>query len=77
MFLVFVGEIYYPSGGWKDFHSFHNSKDSWIKTVKELMSLNKDNKILYDWIQVVNLENKTVKLFEFNGDKWTKKLLTI
>jgi hypothetical protein len=46
-YLLFAGELYYPSGGWDD---FVNSFD----TIEECMAAETNTTSGYDWAQIVD-----------------------
>lgn len=52
-YLVFLGEIYYPSGGWEDFRVDFDS-------LEEALNYIKSKEPLYNWGHVV-YKNKIIK----------------
>ncbi len=55
-FLLFMGDTYYPSGGWQD---FKKSFDTMSEAVKAVSGATKDTDLgnsSWDWWQVVDLE---------------------
>lgn len=51
-YLLFAGDTYYPSGGWSDFHSDHD-------TIEEALAA-KNGLEYIDWYQIV--DSTTVKV---------------
>lgn len=49
-YLVFAGYDYYPSGGWDDFQSDHETAEEAHAAVRTLVVKS------HDWYQVVDLE---------------------
>lgn len=50
-YLLFCGSDYYPDGGWKDFHSSHDSAAEAIETVARMASYERP-----DWWHILDLE---------------------
>jgi hypothetical protein len=52
-YLLFVGMNYYPSGGWEDYKSSHETAEEAETEGKRLL---KEDKMWSDWYHVVDLE---------------------
>lgn len=57
-FLVFAGDCYYPSGGWDDFHSDHDTADEAQKA-----AINAG-----DWWHVVDSQERRI-VPDFSGSQ--------
>lgn len=55
-YLLFTGYNYYPSGGWDDFHSDHDT----LESAKEFGEHALDNGCGVDWAHIVDTQNLNV-----------------
>jgi hypothetical protein len=51
-FVLFVGENYYPSGGWRDFAGLYDTADEAIAAGEKTT--------MYQWYNVVDLEEMKI-----------------
>jgi hypothetical protein len=63
-YLLFAGSVYYPSGGWDDFHADHANLESAIENGKFITNGAESS---YDWFHIVDLETGKVVAEGQNG----------
>lgn len=62
-FLVFSGENYYPSGGWNDLQSCHDTREEAVAAAIAILrdGIPVGNSMWdQDWAQVVDMQTRTV-----------------
>jgi hypothetical protein len=78
-YVIFKGPVYYPGGGWEDFHALYDTKPEATREVKALKATayKGDDGCWHcanDWIQL--LDTKTMRyqrwLFHDEKGRWLK-----
>ena len=59
---VFLGDIHYPRGGWKDHSGL--GFDMLLDAEKYLVKRIYDENLLYDWAQIVDMEQERIVVEE-------------
>ena len=63
-YFLFAGDVYYPSGGWKDFKgAFDTIKDASDAAITDLEPYQKEELGRFNWYQVV--DTSTWKIVEY------------
>ena len=55
-YLVFAGYDYYPSGGWRDYHSEHDDKAEAVYAAETIDDDPTRSRRAYDWAEVVDMQ---------------------
>jgi hypothetical protein len=56
-YIVFAGLTYYPSGGWKDFVSEHDTKEEAIASAKKALDIDQGG---FDWAQILDCKDQVL-----------------
>lgn len=62
-FAVFIGMLYYPSGGWNDFHSSFDDLEEATSAMREEVARRDD---FGPWGQIVDLTSGEAHTFDFD-----------